>query len=153
MAGRAYRRRRHRVAFERPDARRRDQIRRDAVDADPHRAELEGQRPAELRHRRLLSGVDGEARGSAMRLDRREVDDGPTVGWHQRYEGAHEQGDAVEVLTHQGVLALGVHGQEVAAEATTGVVDQDVDMTEPVTNRGRIGVDVVGLSYVELGGQ
>src|SRR5438309_12096579 len=117
-------------AFEGPDAGRGDDVGGDAVDPDPGRAQLEGEGLRQAHHGRLLGGVDGEAGGGPVGLDRGEVDDRGAGGGHQRHEGPHAVGHAVEVLEHQGVLALEAHTQELAPERAAHVVDQDVHAAE-----------------------
>lgn len=84
-----------------------------------------------------------------MGLDGREVHDRPTLGGHQRHRGAHEMAHAVEVFTHQGLLALGVQVQEVRQEATPGIVDQDVDTAEALADPTAEVLDVRLFANVE----
>src|SRR5207244_1729664 len=60
---------------------------------------------------------------------------------------------AVEVLPHEGALAFGVDREEVAAEAAAGVVDERVDVAEPLAHGdGELG-DLFGLAHIELLGE
>src|SRR5436190_278494 len=69
-------------------------------------AELERQRLGEADERGLHRAVDREPGRGPMRFDRGDVDHRrPAVGRHERHRGAHEVGDAREVLTYEGILA------------------------------------------------
>ena len=81
-------------------ARRVDGVGGDAVHPDAPRRELERERLGEAGDGGLHRGVDPEAGRGAVGLDRRHVDD-RTAGRHHRHRGAHEVGDAAEVLVDE----------------------------------------------------
>ena len=118
----------------------------------PDRPELLRARPGEREHRGLGRVVVAVVAGRVRRRDRADVDDRPAAALaHHGRRGLRAQEHRLEVVAeHRPPLVQRDLGEWVEREVLAGVVDQDLDRSEPVVGLGeetrdtRLGVELGG---------